>query len=330
MLRAPIHLGLQIPNFNFPDVSEEQLFERLSDIAATAESSGFDTVLVMDHLHQIRGVGPPENFMLEGNTILAALAARTSRVNLSLLVGATTYRNPALHAKVTTTLDVISGGRAIHGIGAGWNVDEATAYGYEFPPLGERFERLEDHLNIARTMFTQSPASYQGKHHSIEEAFNNPQPIRGDIPIMIGGSGERKTLRMVAQYADASNFFGDVERIRHLIGVLEGHCERLDRDPAEITKTRLGTVLIRPSQEEADALFKRIAETSGMPADRLATWIVGDPDTVAERCSELLDAGLDGLIFNSAQTHDLETVELLGKTLGPLCSNVPSGRSSVG
>ena len=112
MLRAPIRLGLQIPNFNFPEVSEDQLFERLSEIAGTAESSGFDTVLVMDHLHQIRGVGPPENWMLEGNAILSGLAARTERVNLSLLVGAITYRNPALHAKITTTLDVISGGRA--------------------------------------------------------------------------------------------------------------------------------------------------------------------------------------------------------------------------
>ena len=330
MLRAPIRLGLQIPNFNFPGVSEEQLFERLADIATTAESSGFDTVLVMDHLHQIRGVGPPENWMLEGNAILGGLAARTSSVNLSLLVGAVTYRNPALHAKLTTTLDVISGGRAIHGIGAGWNVDEATAYGYDFPSLGERFERLEDHLNIARAMFTQERASYEGKHHSIREAYNNPQPIRGDIPIMIGGSGEKKTLRMVAQYADASNFFGDADRIKHLIGVLEGHCERLGRDPAEITKTRLGTVLVRPTQDEADGLFKRIAKSSGMPADRLASWIVGDPDTVAEKCGELLDAGLDGLIFNSAQAHDLESVQLIGETLGPLCSDVPSGRSSVG
>ena len=330
MLHAPIHLGLQIPNFNFPGVSEEQLFETLSDIATTAESSGFDTVLVMDHLHQIRGVGPPENWMLEGNTILPALAARTNRVNLSLLVGAVSYRNPALHAKITTTLDVISGGRAIHGIGAGWNVDEATAYGYDFPPLGERFERLEDHLNIARAMFTQERATYEGNHHSVREAYNNPKPIRGDIPIMIGGSGERKTLRMVAQYADASNFFGDVDRIKHLIGVLEGHCERLDRDPAEITKTRLGTVIVRPTQDEADALFERIRETSGMPAERLATWIVGDPDTVAERCSALLDAGLDGLIFNTPQAHDLESVQLIGETLGPLCSDVPSGRSSVG
>jgi F420-dependent oxidoreductase-like protein len=330
MLRAPIHLGLQIPNFNFPGVGEEDLFERLSDIAGTAESSGFDTVLVMDHLHQIRGVGPPENWMLEGNTILAALAARTSSVNLSLLVGAVTYRNPALHAKVTTTLDVISGGRAIHGIGAGWNVDEATAYGYDFPPLGERFERLEDHLNIARAMFTQEPATYEGKHHSVHDAYNNPKPIRGDIPIMIGGSGERKTLRMVAQYADASNFFGDVERVKHLVGVLEGHCERLDRDPSEITKTRLGTIVVAPTQEEAEREAASTPLGRHVPPDRRATWVVGDPDTVAERCSELLEAGLDGLIFNSPYTHDLDSVELIGKTLGPLCSDVPSGRSSVG
>jgi F420-dependent oxidoreductase-like protein len=330
MLRAPIRLGLQIPNFNFPGVSEEELFEKLAEIATTAESSGFDTVLVMDHLHQIRGVGPPENWMLEGNAILGGLAARTTSVNLSLLVGATTYRNPALHAKLTTTLDVISGGRAIHGIGAGWNVEEAEAYGYEFPSLGERFERLEDHLNIARAMFTQEPATYEGKHHSVRGAYNNPKPIRGDIPIMIGGSGEKKTLRMVAQYADASNFFGDAERIKHLVGVLEGHCERLGRDPAEITKTRLGTVIVKPTQEEADQLFEYIAQSSGMPADRLATWIVGDPDTVAERCSELLDAGLDAVIFNSPEVHELETVQLLGETLGPLCSDVPSGRSSAG
>jgi F420-dependent oxidoreductase-like protein len=319
-MRAPIRLGLQIPNFNFPGVGEEQLFERLSDIATTAESSGFDTVLVMDHLHQIAGVGPPENWMLEGNTILSALAARTRRVNLSLLVGAVTYRNPALHAKITTTLDVISGGRAIHGIGAGWNVEEATAYGYDFPPLRERFERLEDHLNIARAMFTQERATYDGKHHSVREALNNPGPIRGDIPIMIGGSGERKTLRMVAQYADASNFFGDPDRIRHLIGVLEGHCERLGRDPAEITKTRLGTVIIADTQQEADRRLEVLRERSGIPPERLAIMLVGDPDTVAEKASELLDAGLDALIFNSPHVHELETVQMLGETLAPLAA----------
>ena len=330
MLRAPIGLGLQIPNFNFPGVSEEELFERLVEIATTAESSGFDTVLVMDHLHQIPGVGPPENWMLEGNTILPALAARTERVNLSLLVAGVTYRNPAIHAKITTTLDVISGGRAIHGLGAAWFEDEHRAYGFDFPPLKERFERLEDALNISRAMFTQERASHEGTHHSVTEALNNPRPIRGDIPIMVGGSGERKTLRMVAQYADASNFFGDAERIRHLVGVLEGHCERLDRDPAEITKTRLGTVIIAPTQEEADRKFARVRESGSIPMERLGTWIVGGPDTVVERCNELLEAGLDALIFNSAYTHDLETIQLLGETLGPLCSDVPSGRSSVG
>jgi F420-dependent oxidoreductase-like protein len=317
-MRAPIRLGLQIPNFNFPGVDESELFERLSEIAVTAESSGIDTVLVMDHLHQIPVIGPPENWMLEGNTILAALAARTSSVNLSLLVGGVTYRNPALHAKVTTSLDVISGGRAIHGIGAAWFEQEHVAYGYEFPPLRERFERLEDHLNIARAMFTEERATYEGRHHSIRELRNFPRPIRGDIPIMVGGSGERKTLRMVAQYADASNFFGNADRLRHLVGVLEGHCERLGRDPAEITKTRLGTVIIGETQQNADRRFNSLRERSGIPPERLATFVVGDPDTVAEKSSELLDSGIDALIFNTPYVHELETVRLLGETLAPL------------
>ncbi len=179
-------------------------------------------------------------------------------------------------------------------------------------------------------MFTQERATYEGKHHSVHEAFNNPRPIRGDIPIMIGGSGEKKTLRMVAQYADASNFFGDADRLRHLVGVLEGHCERLGRDPAEITKTRLGTVVIAATQEEADAKFERLAQATRMDPDRRAMVLTGDPDTVAERASELLESGIDALIFNSPDVHELETVQLLGETLGPLCSDVPSGRSSVG
>jgi F420-dependent oxidoreductase-like protein len=330
MLRAPIGLGLQIPNFNMPRVTEEGLFEKLSEVAVTAESSGFDTVLVMDHLHQIRGVGPEENWMLEGNSILSALAARTEHVNLSLLVAGVTYRNPALHAKVTTTLDVISGGRAIHGLGAAWFEGEHVAYGCEFPPLKERFERLEDALNIARAMFTEERATYEGKRCSVREAYNNPKPIRGDIPIMIGGSGEKKTLRMVAQYADASNIFGNPERVRHLTGVLEAHCERLGRDPTEITKTRLGTAIIAPTQEKAEERLERVRASGHFPAERLATWIVGDPDTVAERCQELLDAGLDALIFNTPYVHDPESVRLLGETLGPLCSTRARGRSSVG
>ncbi|MGH3995086.1 MAG: LLM class F420-dependent oxidoreductase, partial [Pseudonocardiaceae bacterium] len=297
-MRAPIGLGLQIPNFNFPGVSEDQLFGRLSDIATTAEASGFDSLFVMDHLHQIRNVGPPEHWMLEGNTILAALAGRTSKINLGLLVGGVTYRNPALMAKITTTLDVISRGRAILGIGAAWFEQEHAAYGFDFPPIAERFERLEDALRIARAMFTQESSSVEGTHHRVQDVLNYPRPIRGDIPIMVGGSGERKTLRMVAQYADASNFFGDPERIRHLLGVLDGHCERLGRDPADITKTRLGPVLVAPTAEEAQRKLATMPRRPGM--------IAGDPDTVAEQASALLDAGLDALIFNTPAVHELE------------------------
>ena len=271
----------------------------------------------MDHLHQIASIGPPENWMLEGNTILAALAARTSKANLGLLVGGVTYRNPALMAKITTTLDVISGGRAILGIGAAWNEDEHLAYGFDFPPLGERFEHLEDALQIFRAMFTQETATVEGKHHSAREAHNNPSPIRGDIPIMIGGSGEKKTLRMVAQYADASNFFGDADRMRHLIGVLEGHCERLGRDPSEITKTRLGTIVIAPTHEEAERKVDGLRR-AGVSERMLASITAGDPDTIIEKATVLLDAGLDGLMFGSPEAHDLETIALIGETLGPL------------
>ena len=192
-MRAPITLDLHLPNFNFPGVGSDQVFDKLVEIAQAAERSGFSSVSVMDHLHQIAGVGPPENWMFEGSTILAGIAARTSRVTLGTLVGAVTYRNPALLAKVTTTLDVISGGRTWLGIGAAWFEGEHLAYGYEFPPLKVRFEMLEDALQVMRAMFTQERASYEGKHFSVREAYNNPKPLRGDIPIVIGGSGERKT-----------------------------------------------------------------------------------------------------------------------------------------
>ena len=261
-MRAPITLDLHVTNFNYPGTPADRLFDLVSDIATTAEDSGFSSVSVMDHLHQIPPMGPPENWMLEGNLTLAALAARTERVSLGLLVGGVTYRNPALHAKMTTTLDVISGGRAIHGIGAAWFEAEHDGYGVRFPPLKERFEHLEDALRIARAMFTQEKSTVEGTHHHVTDVMNNPRPIRGDIPIMIGGSGERKTLRLVAKYADACNLFGDVDRARHLLGVLDGHCEAVGRDPSEITRTRMATVIDR-----ADARGGR-AQDRGAGGDR--------------------------------------------------------------
>jgi F420-dependent oxidoreductase-like protein len=315
-MRAPIRFGLQIPNFNFPDTKPEQLLDRLTDIASTAEAAGFDSLFVMDHLHQIPGVGPQTGWMLEGNTALAALAARTSTLNLGLLVGGVTYRNPALMAKITTTLDVLSGGRAILGIGAAWFEDEHRAYGFDFPPLKERFERLEETLQIARAMFTQEAPSFQGTHYRIDGVLNNPRPIRGDVPIMVGGSGERKTLRLVAQYADGSNIFGGPDQVRHLLGVLGQHCAAVGRDPAEITKTRLGTLAIAPSHEEAERVMALWPDRMTLPPERLqATLTVGDPDEVGERVRALFDAGLDGLIFNMPNPWDPDAVALAGETL---------------
>src|SRR3954468_20485813 len=159
-MRAPFQLDLHLPNFNHPDVAPDALFERLVEIATAAEESGFSSVSLMAPLHKIPPVGPPENYMFDGNTMLAGIAARTSKINLGLLVGGVTYRNPALVAKITTTLDVISGGRAVLGIGAAWFEAEHTACGYDFPPLKERFERLEDALQIIRGMFTQESTTF--------------------------------------------------------------------------------------------------------------------------------------------------------------------------
>jgi F420-dependent oxidoreductase-like protein len=316
VMRAPFMLDLHLPNFNHPDVTPETLFDKLVDIARTAEDSGFSSVSVMDHLHQIPGVGPRTNWMLEGNAVLAGLAARTERIALGLLVGGVMYRNPALLAKITTTIDIISGGRAVLGLGAGWYEEEHLAYGYGFPPLKERFERLEDALRIARAMFTEEEPTVEGTHHSVRDVLNNPRPLRGDIPIVIGGSGERKTLRFVAQYADGCNFFGDLERTKHLLGVLERHCEDVGRDPGEITKTRMATVVIAPTHDEAQ---RRLAEIPDAGRERLAmNGIVGDPGEVAEQAQPFLDAGLDGLTFSMPQVHDLEQVALAGETLSEL------------
>jgi F420-dependent oxidoreductase-like protein len=317
-MRAPITLDLHLPNFNYPDTGPEQVFERLVEIASTAERSGFSSISVMDHLHQIPGVGPQTNWMFEGNTMLAALAARTSDLTLGLLVGGVTYRSPALHAKIATTLDIISGGRVWLGLGAAWFEDEHRAYGFEFPPLRERFELLEEALQIVRAMFTQERASFEGQHFRVAGALNNPKPLRGDIPIVIGGSGERKTLRLVAQYADGCNVFGDPTGARHLMDVLARHCQNFGRDPAEITKTRIGVLAIAPTHEAATAKVEFLKQ-AGMPQDRIASMVMaGDPDSVAEQAAAFLDAGIEGLTLTIPDVHDLETVELAGRTLGPV------------
>jgi F420-dependent oxidoreductase-like protein len=318
---APIaRLGLQIPNFTYPGVADADLFSRISEIAVTAERSGFDSVWVMDHLYQISMIGPPENAMFEAYTLLGAIAARTSRVRLGTMVTGVTYRNPALLAKIATSLDVISSGRAILGIGSAWNEQEHEGYGFEFYTQRERFERLTEAVQIARLMFTEDRPSFTGQYYRIVDALNVPRPVTpGGPPILVGGSGEKWTLRLVAERADACNLFGDVATIKHKLSVIEQHCQDVGRDSAEITKTRLGSLVIGKTEEEAERKLVAFAATRSMTVEQARAFaIVGGPESVAAQAQELLDAGLDGLLFNMTDSQDLEPVELAGATLAPL------------
>jgi F420-dependent oxidoreductase-like protein len=307
-------LGLQIPNFTYAGVPDAELFEKIAEIAVAGEESGFDSVWVMDHLHQIRGVGPSENAMLEAYTLLGGLAARTSRVSLGTMVTGVTYRNPAFLAKVVTTLDIVSAGRAIYGIGAAWNEEEHLAFGYEFPPLKVRFELLEDALRIAKAMFGERQSSVQGTHNHTANVWNSPQPVRaGGPPIMIGGSGEKKTIPMIAKYGDATNFFGDPAQIKHLVGVLDAACEREGRDRSEITVTKLGTLAIGETEAEVKAKTDVLRSRMGERYD--ATVIAGTPDQVVEQIDAFFEAGLDGILLNFPDAENIEPVRLAGETL---------------
>ena len=214
------------------------VFARLAEAARVAEEAGFDAISVPDHVHQNQVGGGPASPMFEAYTVLGALAAVTSSARLFSLVSPVTLRAPGLLAKAVTSVDVISGGRAVLGVGAGWDVAEHEAYGIEFPGLGERFDRLDEELAICRAMFHKEQANFTGKFYTAKGAYNSPRPVRGSIPVLVAGGGEKRTLDLVARYADACNVFaGDPADVRHKFDVLEGHCERIGRDPAEITKT---------------------------------------------------------------------------------------------
>lgn len=312
-----LRIGLQIPNFTYPGIAERDLFERVSSIAVAAEDAGFDSLFVMDHFYQIAMVGASTNAMFESYTLLGAIAARTNSINLGTLVTGVTYRNPALLAKIVTTLDVISRGRAILGIGAAWNEEEHEGYGFDFPPVKERMDRLEETLQICRAMFTEETPSFSGAHYRIHEALNNPRPIRANgIPILIGGGGEQRTLRLVAKYADACNLFGDEPTIRHKLMVLNQHCAEIGRNPEEITKTRLGALVIGETEADAERKGRELMAARNMDLERFRSYAVaGDPDAVCEQIQAYREAGLDGMVFNMNDVHDLDAVALAGETL---------------
>ncbi|MFC7534665.1 TIGR03560 family F420-dependent LLM class oxidoreductase [Actinoplanes sp. GCM10030250] len=231
-------IGLHISNFTWPD-GAPRIGSTLAGIAAAADDAGFERISVMDHVWQIGVHGPPELEMLEAYTTLGFLAAHTHRAKLLTLVTGVTYRDPGLLAKAVTTLDVLSGGRAILGIGAAWNAEESAGLGLRFPPTAERFERLEETLRICRQMFDGDETAFAGKHYRLDRLLNSPLPLsRPGPPILIGGGGEKKTLLLVAKYADACNLFPTPE-LQHKLDVLKRHCDTVGRDYAEIEKTVL-------------------------------------------------------------------------------------------
>ncbi|HZO64036.1 MAG: LLM class F420-dependent oxidoreductase [Kribbellaceae bacterium] len=253
-----MRLGLQIPDFTFPN-GAAGLGPDLAAIARGADQAGFEYLAVMDHFFQIRGVGPAENDMLEAYTTLGFLAAHTERVKLLTVMTGALYRYPAVLAKAVTTLDVLSGGRAVLGIGAGWNEQESRGLGIPFPPVSERFEQLEDALNVCLGMWADGDAPYQGKHVHAERLLNVPQALtKPHPPIMIGGGGEKKTLRLVAKYADACNLFLTPD-LEHKLDVLRAHCETEGRPYDEITKTVYAGALDPERVDELMATLERLA-----------------------------------------------------------------------
>jgi F420-dependent oxidoreductase-like protein len=258
-----MRIGLAIADFTSP-TGPACLGQDLARIASAADQLGFEALTVMDHYFQIRLIGPPEAPMLEGYTLLAYLAGQTKRMKLGTLVTGVHYRHPGLLAKIVTTLDVLSGGRAFLGIGAGWNADESRGLGVPFPPLKERFERLEETLQICLQMWAGDERRYTGKHYTLDRPLNSPQSLsRPHPPIVIGGSGEQKTLKLVARYAQATNLFPSAE-IPHKLEVLQQYCEAEGRDYASIEKTSMYTFDPRGGQQSVAQTIEALHWLSSM------------------------------------------------------------------
>jgi F420-dependent oxidoreductase-like protein len=306
-----MRFGLQIPNFTDGD-TPGALFDEVVERATAAEETGFDSVWVMDHFYQLPPMGGPPAPMLDAYTLLGALAARTERVRLGAMVTGVTYRNPAHLAKIVTTLDVISGGRAILGIGAAWYDVEHEGLGFDFPPAGERLDRLEEALQICRSMFRGEEPTFAGSYYRTHEARNVPAPVQpGGPTILVGGGGEKRTLQLVARYADMCNIFGDPATVAHKVDVLRGHCKDVGRDPSEVTVSRLSTLVLTESDEETRATRDFLKQVTG--EDPIGSDI-GTADELVARVEELAAAGVDYFVFN-VPTGTAETVGRVGRAL---------------
>lgn len=321
-----IRAGLQIPNFTYAGVGDAELFEAVSTLAQTAEGSGFDTVLVMDHFYQLPGLGTPDDPMFEAYTLLGALAARTEAVQLGTLVTGVTYRNPAILAKIVTTLDVISKGRAFLGIGAAWFDVEHHALGVPFPPIPERFDRLEEALQICQAMFRGERPTIEGRHYQVRDVRNIPAPIReGGPPIMIGGQGEKRTFPLMARYAAHANLTADFVAAPAKLEVLAQACAAEGRDPATLETSPLVFLFADDTDEGADAKITAFLAARGLDWHGLddatralvaGRFVVGGRDAATQQIKDLLAMGYDGICLNMpADEADASAVVRAGAIL---------------
>jgi F420-dependent oxidoreductase-like protein len=308
-----MRFGLQHPNFNFDYDGQDtsQIIDSLKNLILKAENSGFDSFWVMDHFHQIQFVGKPDEPMLEGWTVISVLAGITSKIKLGTLVTGVIYRYPSVLAKVAATLDVLSKGRLFMGIGAAWNEQESTAYGISYPSNQERLVRLEEAIQIIRKMWTEEPsASFNGKYYQINNAYCNPKPIqKPSPPIMVGGSGERKTLKIVAKYADACNLFGSAETIKRKLNILKEHCKSVGRDYNSILKTKLGAIVVDDNKEMTKT---RVQQTfKGIPDEQINEFVIyGTPEDVLRQIELLEEVGIQYLIVDLEPSRELEALDV--------------------
>jgi F420-dependent oxidoreductase-like protein len=312
--------GFHMPKYTFPGVPNDQLFDRVAKSAQAAEKAGFGLVTVMDHFYQIGGIGPETEPMMEAYTTLSALATQTSHVQLGTLVTGVTYRNPALLAKQVTTLDIISKGRAILGIGAAWNESEHIGYGFEFPPIGKRMDRLDEALTIAKLMFTQDRPSFEGKYYKIDRALNVPRPVQpGGPKILIGGTGERRTLRLLAQHGDIGHWFASsLDELKRKKQIFEEHCEAVKRDPSEVLLTLGVGLVLAENEKDAAAIMATV------PAERRAMITPVNVPQAAEIIGKYVDAGFGGFTFNNNVLQTEESIGLAGELIKVVRGSVVS------
>jgi F420-dependent oxidoreductase-like protein len=289
--------GVQLPNFSGFDPAD--LFEHAAGLATAAEDAGFHSVWVMDHFFQLPPLGGPDQPMLEAYTLLGALAARTQRVQLGTLVTGVTYRNPGILAKIVTTLDVISRGRAILGIGGAWYDVEHQGLGVDYPADRVRLDMLEEAVQVCRAMFSGDDVSFEGQHYRLDHARNVPRPVQPGGPrIMIGGGGEKRTLRLVARYADLCNVTGNVQTLARKINVLHRHCDDVGRDPAEIGVTWMTPLILTTSSQNTAEVNEMLAASAS--PEEIAGFTVGQPHEIPDLVAGHIDAGADEVIFSFA------------------------------